>query len=174
MIIKWQKCPCALAHGLCTLLFIFYFILISSNWNTALSFFFFWFSRAMGALFRFFFFLFFNWTPFFKKVYEYFIQTHFFPFLHFSISNRTKMREIKIFFILSLFHPPTIFYPLTFPHLQTNKPLDIRIIKLRKKMKKKCHFFWHLYPNFKNKKLQTKSPISHVTHINFHTIENPR
>ena len=72
---------------------------------------------VLCSLFFFFFFLviFFNWTPFFKKVYEYFIQTHFFPFLHFSISNRTKMREIKIFFILSLFHPPTIFYSLTFP-----------------------------------------------------------
>ena len=53
-----------------------------------------------------------------------FIQTHFFPSLHFSTPNETKMRENKIFYILLLFHPPIIFYPLTFPPLQPNGPQE--------------------------------------------------
>ena len=43
-----------------------------------------------------------------------------FSFLHFFTPNKTKMRKIKIFYILSLFHSPTIFYSPTFPPHQPN------------------------------------------------------
>ena len=41
----------------------------------------------------------------------------------FHPSNQTKIRENQISSILPLFYPLHIFYPPTFPLLQTNKPL---------------------------------------------------
>ena len=49
--------------------------------------------------------------------------------LTFFTPNQTKMREIKIFSILSLFHHFTIFYHFTFSPLQSNGHLQ-------------CYLFW--------------------------------
>ena len=57
------------------------------------------------------------------RVYDKIYTNSLFLSLHLSTTNQTKMREIKIFFILPLFHHFTIFYPFTFPLLQPNKPL---------------------------------------------------
>ena len=63
-----------------------------------------------------------------------FIQIHFFSSLHFFTHNQTKMREIKIFFILLLFHFLSIFYHFTFLSLQPNEP---KIYPSKQKKKKK-------------------------------------
>ena len=67
----------------------------------------------------------FNRTSFYNKgIWVNLYKHFFFPSLHFSTPNQTKRREIKIFSILSLFHPSTIFYSLTFPLLQPNELLN--------------------------------------------------
>ena len=53
-----------------------------------------------------------------------------FPLLHFSTPNQTKTREIKIFYILRLFHPPIILCSLTFPPLQPYGPLVQDLFKI--------------------------------------------
>ena len=56
-----------------------------------------------------------------------FIKTHFFYHFIFPLPILTKMREIKIFYILPLFYHPTIFYLLTFPLLQPNSLIRINL-----------------------------------------------
>ena len=65
---------------------------------------------------------FFNWVSFFNKGICVNLYKLTFPSLNFSTPNQIKMREIKIFSIFPLFHPLTIFYPLTFLSLKSNGP----------------------------------------------------
>ena len=65
----------------------------------------------------------FNWTSFFSKGICVNLYKLTFSIPPFSTPNQTKMREIKIFSIISLFHPLTILYPPTFSLLQPNRPL---------------------------------------------------
>ena len=68
----------------------------------------------------------FDWTSFFNKCMWVNLCKlfFFFPSIHFFTLNQTKRREIKIFFILSLFHQSIIFYPSTFSPLWPNRPLN--------------------------------------------------
>ena len=120
-LLNRQKCPCAFAHGnssnsFFSFCFLFFFVL-NLTW--------FFFGHDFYFLII--------WVIFFFLVVCHFfvlIGYHFFnkgiwvnlyilfSSFHFSIPNQIKRREIKIFSILSLFHP------LTFPSFQPNKPLD--------------------------------------------------
>ena len=63
----------------------------------------------------------FNCVLFFNKgTWINFIKTYSFRLFTFSLPTKQKLGKLKIFSIISLFHPPIIFYPLTFPHLQPN------------------------------------------------------
>ena len=64
----------------------------------------------------------FNWASFFKKGICVNLYKLTYSILPFPTLNQTKIRKIKIFSILSLFHPPIIFYLFTFSLLQPNEP----------------------------------------------------
>ena len=70
-------------------------------------------------------------THFLTRVYAEIYTTSLFSSLHFSTSNQTKRRKIKIFSIFPLFHPLTIFYSSTFPPFQPNGSLMKSLIKKR-------------------------------------------
>ena len=101
---------------------VFFFFFLFSNVAFGLCFFFFW-----QICLSFFFSL--SLSPFGAAMLPFFLFFFYFFIFYFSGLGVPFFFFLnKIFSILSLFHPPAIFYPLIFPILQPNKTLRLLLI----------------------------------------------